>query len=215
VFNTRYSYYQGSRITVTVAASARSAAGMLMAAPVSSSFNITAPKGRYVAGPQIPYSGGALTASPYYGSELYYLALMNCTRTGGWVTTSGTCSSQTHHTLPAKSALGLIAGISNNVSRPYAAALANSGQLTHYLGGTTAHGRLTAGGYPSASWAENIASPGNAGRGGMIDVEIFFQNEYACRCEHYANIMNSHFNHVGIGVWVANGYARVVIDFYA
>jgi hypothetical protein len=215
VFNTKYSYYQGSRITVTVAASARSAAGMLMAAPVSASFNIAVPKGRYVSGPQIPYSYGTLAASPYYGSELYYLALMNCTRTGGWVTTSGTCSSQTHHTLPAKSALSLSAGISNSVSRPYAKALADSGQLTHYLGGTTAHGRLTAGGYPSASWGENIASPGNAGGGGMIDVEIFFQNEYACRCEHYANIMNSHFSHVGIGVWVSGGYARVVIDFYA
>jgi len=216
VFNTRYSYYQGSRITVSVAASARSAAGMQMASSVSSSFSVAVPKTRASSGTYIPYSPGGLasTTAPWHGSELYYLSLMNCTRTGGWVTGSGLCSTQTHHTLPARGPLGIIDGISNRVSRPYAAALAAARQLTHYLGGTTAHSRLTAGGYPSPSWGENIASPGDYGQSGMISIETFFQNEYACRCEHYANIMNSHFNHVGIGVWY-DGVVRVVIDFYA
>jgi len=30
---------------------------------------------------------------PYYSVEVYYLKLMNCTRTGGWVTSTGGCSS--------------------------------------------------------------------------------------------------------------------------
>jgi hypothetical protein len=47
----------------------------------------------------------------------------------------------------------------------------------------------------------------------MIAVEIFFQNEYWCRCAHYYNIMNSHFNQAGVGIWVEGG-TRVVIDFY-
>jgi hypothetical protein len=47
----------------------------------------------------------------------------------------------------------------------------------------------------------------------MIDIEIFYQNEYWCRCEHYGNIMNPYFRRAGIGVWVSNS-VRVSIDFY-
>jgi uncharacterized protein YkwD len=139
---------------------------------------------------------------------------MNCTRTGGWVTGSGMCSSETHHTLPAKGALAFSEGIAENVSRPYAKVMADRVVLTHYLDGTTPHGRLTAGGYGGPSWGENIASPSNVGQSGMISIEIFFQNEYSCRCNHYANIMNGHFGHAGVGVWVSNS-VRVVIDFYS
>ena len=47
----------------------------------------------------------------------------------------------------------------------------------------------------------------------MISVEIYFQNEYWCRCAHYYNIMSPYFSRVGIGVWVSAG-TRVVADFY-
>jgi uncharacterized protein YkwD len=66
-------------------------------------------------------------------------------------------------------------------------------------------------GYCGGGWGENIA---NGGRG-MIAIEIFYQNEYWCRCEHYANIMNGHFSQAGIGVWVIGGTSRVAIDFYS
>jgi uncharacterized protein YkwD len=145
--------------------------------------------------------------------ERYYLSLMNCTRTGGWVTSSGDCSTQTRHTLPAQGALALDDGISNNVSRPYAALLADSGLLTHNLNGTTTHGRLAAAGYGSGSWGENIASPGNASAGGMIAIETFYQSESGCRCAHYKNIMNRNFHRAGVGIWVSRG-VRVVIDLY-
>lgn len=188
-----------------------------MTAAAGVSFLVSTPRTRTYAsgGSKIPFTGGiASTSAPYHGSELYYLSLMNCTRTGGWVTSSGDCSTETHHTLPPRPALGFSDGISNAVSRPYAMALSDRNALTHYLDGTTVHSRLSAQGYTSASWGENIASPGNAGQGGMISVEIFFQNEYWCRCNHYANIMNSHFRSVGIGIWVSGG-PRVVIDFYS
>jgi hypothetical protein len=217
VFTPSRSFSIGSRITVSVAASARSAGGLTMTAAAGVSFLVSTPRTRTYAsgGSKIPWTGGiASTSAPYHGSELYYLSLMNCTRTGGWVTSSGDCSTETHHTLPPRSALAFNDGISNAVSRPYAMALSDRNALTHYLDGTTVHGRLSAQGYTSASWGENIASPGNAGQGGMISVEIFFQNEYWCRCNHYANIMNSHFRSVGIGIWVSGG-PRVVIDFYS
>ncbi|HEX7490618.1 MAG TPA: Ig-like domain-containing protein [Candidatus Limnocylindrales bacterium] len=219
VFNANRSYYVGSSVTVTIAVSARSAAGMPMAAAASSSFVVSTPRARYYAstgGTYIPYGTGGVTAASakWHSAELYYLSLMNCTRTGGWVTSSGTCSTQTHHTLPAKGALAFSDGIADNVSRPYAKAMADRVVLTHTLDGTTTHSRLTAGGYPGASWGENIASPSSVGQSGMISIEIFFQNEAWCRCNHYANIMNSHFGHVGVGVWVSNS-VRVVADFYS
>jgi len=216
VFAPRYSYYVGSVITVRVAASARSVGGLGMKAAASATFTIARPKSRVV-----PYSAtkiqwtGAVGSAPYGGSEQYYLSLMNCTRTGGWVTAGGDCSTQTHHTLPARSAFVLDEGISSKVSRPYAKALAERGELTHYLDGTTPHGRLTAAGYPSGSWAENIASPSNAGQSGMVQVEIYFQEESPIRygTTHYKNIMSPYFHRVGIGVWVAGG-VRVCVDFY-
>lgn len=226
VFNAGRSFYVGSRVTVTMATSARSAAGMPMAAAAGAAFVVSTPRSRVVSGgayipygsggAYIPYGSGGVAAADakWHSAELYYLSLMNCTRTGGWVTTSGNCSTQTKHTLPAKGPLAYSDGIANKVSRPYAKAMADRAVLTHTLDGTTTHGRLTAGGYPGASWGENISSPSNAGQSGMISVEIFFQNESWYRGGHYANIMNSHFGHVGIGVWVSNS-VRVVIDFYS
>jgi uncharacterized protein YkwD len=93
--------------------------------------------------------------------------------------------------------------------------MADNRLLDHYLRGTTPHTRLAAQGYPGPSWGENIASPSSSGPGGMIAVEIFYQNEYWCRCEHYANIMSPYYRRAGIGVWVTNGAVRVSIDFYS
>jgi len=214
-FTPRRSFAIGASVTVKLSTAARSTGGLHVTA-ASSTFLVSTPRSRAIAvtRSKIPVTGGQGTSSaPYRDMENYYLSLMNCTRTGGWVTSSGDCSSQTRHTLPAQGALGLDAGISNNVSRPYAAALADSGLLTHNLNGTTTHGRLSAAGYGSGSWGENIASPGNAGQGGMIMVETFYQNESGCRCAHYYNIMNRYFHRVGIGIWVSRG-VRIVIDFY-
>jgi hypothetical protein len=217
VFTPRYSYRVGSRVAVTIDKSARSSGGLTMPSSVSSAFTVQAPGQRTYAsgGTKIPWTGGiASSTRPWHDSEVYYLALMNCTRTGGWVLTGGSCSTQTHHTLPAQGALAFSDAISDKVARPYAKALADTGTLTHNLYGTTTHGRMAAGGFPGGSWGENIASPGNPSSGGMVAVEIFFQNEYWCRCAHYKNIMDSYFHRAGVGVWVSNGHTRVVIDFY-
>jgi uncharacterized protein YkwD len=48
----------------------------------------------------------------------------------------------------------------------------------------------------------------------MISIETFYQNEYWCSCEHYANIMAPQFHRVGIGVWESSGLVRVVVNFY-
>jgi len=48
----------------------------------------------------------------------------------------------------------------------------------------------------------------------MISTAVFFQSEASYKGGHYRNIMNSYFHRAGVGVWVANGCTRVVIDFY-
>jgi hypothetical protein len=208
VMTPRYSFKIGSTVVARVGTGAKAKGGLHLGAATSATFKVSKPVAT-----GISYGGVASATSPYYASEVYYLALMNCTRTGGWVTDSGACSSETHHTLPAQNALYLDAGISNRVSRPYAKYMADNRLLDHYLRGTTPHSRLAAAGYPGGSWGENIASPCCSGKGGMIDIEIFYQNEYWCRCEHYGNIMNPYFRRAGIGVWVSNS-VRVSIDFY-
>jgi hypothetical protein len=168
----------------------------------------------------IGWQGGvASKTAPWHPAELYYLGLMNCTRTGGWVLRSGACSSVAHHVMPAQDPLAFDSGIASRVARPYSKVQADRRVLTHYLDGTTPHSRMCAAGYCGASWGENLASPPSAGKSGMIDAEVFFQNEYRCqhsRCEfaHYYNIMNHYFHRAGVGVWVSSGRVRLTIEFY-
>jgi hypothetical protein len=212
VFDPRASWAKGATVTMRVTAAAKSSTGMHLLQAGIASFTVRAATSR-----SIPWTGGIASASsPWYGSELYYLSLMNCTRTGGWVTNVGDCSSVTHHTLPSQNRLVLDAGISSKVARPYAKYMADLRLLDHYLHGTTPHSRMCAQGYCGSAWGENIASPASSGKAGMIAVEQFYQNEYWCRCEHYYNIMYPHFRRAGIGVWVSSTTraVRVVIDFY-
>jgi hypothetical protein len=212
VLSPRYSFKVGDKIVAKVssAAHAAGAGGLHLAGSATASFTVSKPKVVIIS-----YTGGIASATrPYYASEVYYMALMNCTRTGGWVTVGGSCSTVTHHTLPAQGPLRLSSDISNKVSRPFAKYMADRKILNHYAYHDP-HWRLCNwGGYCGSAWGENIASPSSAGRGGMVDIEIFYQNEYWCRCEHYYNIMAPFLNQAGVGVWVANGVVRVSIDFY-
>jgi len=218
VFTPRHSFYLGTTVSIRVASSARSAGGLTMAATVDSSFVVTTPRsklaGRPITGTKIPWTGGiASSSAPWHSAEMYYLALLNCTRTGKWVTSTGLCSTQTHHTLPAQPALPYRSDVANGVARPYARELAIRNALTHTLDGTTIHTRLEAAGIYPSTYGENISSPANAKSSGMISVEIFFQNEAWDRGGHYANVMNPRYKGVGVGVWQEDGRTRVVIDF--
>lgn len=160
----------------------------------------------------IPHASGGTVGSGSWGAvESYYLRLMNCTRTGGWVTSSGSCSSPGGlSTAP----IVLDAGISDKVSRPYAKLLATGGACDHFLNGTPTD-RLHRAGY--SGWAaENIGcrSAPNA-FASVLGTHLYFQTEKPCSgyC-HYANLMNPAYKKCGIGVWVAHGRVRLVIDFY-
>jgi uncharacterized protein YkwD len=155
-------------------------------------------------------SGGAVGGGSWGAVETYYLRLMNCTRTGGWVTSTGSCSSPGGRNVAP---LRLDSGISSRVSRPYAKKLAVNNLCTHFSGGTPGD-RLSAAGYTSYIWAENIGCRSGNPYSAVLGSHLFFQAEKATNGGHYVNLMNAQYDRVGIGVWVSGGRVRLVIDFY-
>ncbi len=136
---------------------------------------------------------------------------MNCTRGGGWVLSSGTCSS------PGGSGvkpLILNAGISNKVSRPYAKLLATKNICSHFADGNPGD-RLHRAGYPG-DYRENIGCRSSSSPyASVLGTHLFFQDEKPCGnyC-HWANIMDPRVDEVGIGIWVIGDRVRLVVDFW-
>jgi len=92
--------------------------------------------------------------------EGHYLRLLNCTRTGGWVRSDGSCKGYGSGQYSAyRPPLRLSAGISTYVSRPYARLLARRSACSHLLDGNPGT-RLRRAGYTSYRWAENISCGG-------------------------------------------------------
>ncbi len=222
----------GALLRMSVAATARSAAGSVLGAAVTATARTVVattptvrptpaatpkpatsppPSKPTASKPVVPAAGGSAGGAPWYAVETYYLKLMNCTRTGGWVTATGACSSPGGlSTRP----LVLDAGLSDRVSRPYAKLLATSGACDHFINGTPTD-RLHRAGY--SGWAaENIGCrSAPTAYQSMVFTQIFFQDEKPCGgyC-HYANLMNPAYTRCGIGVWIDHGRIRLVVDFY-
>jgi uncharacterized protein YkwD len=154
--------------------------------------------------------GGAVGGGSWGAVESYYLRLMNCTRTGGWVTSGGSCSSPGGRQVAP---LRIDSRISTQVTRPYAKLLATHGACSHFIAGNPGK-RLARAGFTSYRWAENIGcrsgNPGSA----VLGSHLFFQSERPYSGGHYVNLMNAAYDRVGIGVWVSNGQVRLVVDFY-
>jgi uncharacterized protein YkwD len=159
----------------------------------------------------ITHSGGSgAVAGSWHAVEAYYLRLMNCTRTGGWVTSGGSCSSPGGRNVKP---LVLSDNISSRVSRPYAKRLATNNQCDHFIGGTPGD-RLRRAGYSSYRWGENLGCRSGNPYSAVLGSHLFFQSEKPYNGGHYKNLMNAQYDRVGIGVWVSHGRVRLVIDFY-
>jgi uncharacterized protein YkwD len=154
--------------------------------------------------------GGAVGGGSWAAVERYYLGLMNCTRTGGLVTSSGSCSSPGGRNVAA---LKLDGGISSKVARPYAKLLATRGACSHFIGGNPGN-RLARAGYSSYRWAENLGCRSGNPTAAVLGSHLFFQSEKPYNGGHYVNLMNPAYDRVGIGVWVSSGRVRLVVEFY-
>lgn len=154
--------------------------------------------------------GGTVGSGSWTAVERYYLGLMNCTRTGGSVTSSGSCSSPGGR---AVAALKLDSSISSKVSRPYARLLAIGNDCSHFIGGNPGD-RLRRAGHTSYRWAENIGCRSGSAMSAVLGTHLFFQSEKSYLGGHYVNLMNAQYDRVGIGVWVSSGRTRLVVNFY-
>ncbi len=202
----------GARVVMTVDGSATDRAGAPIRASKTASFRVVAkPKpGAKPTSVAIGH-GRSVGAGSWHAVETYYLRLMNCTRGGGWVTSGGACNS------PGGSGIApliLSAGISTNVSRPYARFLAGNGACSHFADGDPGD-RLRRAGY-AGDYRENIGCRSASNPyASVLGTHLYFQSEKPCGgyC-HYANIMSTKMKYVGIGVWVAHGRVRLVVDFW-
>ena len=237
IFNPRDPLPWGTDVTMLVTRDAVGADGTAISGPITAHFATAAkpattpaptpaptakptpapakPTPRPTPKPASPPSagGGSTGGGAWASAERYFLSLMNCTRGGGLVTSSGACSS------PGGSGVAplvLDSGISDTVSRPYAKLLATSGVCSHFDGGTPGD-RLRRAGYTSYRWGENLgclsASSANAS---ALGTQLYFQSErsWSPPGGHYVNLMNPAYDRVGIGVWISGDQIRIVIDFY-
>ena len=150
---------------------------------------------------------------PYYTVETYYLKLVNCTRTGGWVLSDGTCKGYgsgrySAYVPPLKLSSGL-----SSVARIWAKKLVLADACRHGDPGA----RLRAAGYTSGTWGENIGCRNGyttAHRAVLLS-HLSFQAEKSTGGGHWKNIKNARFKYIGIGVWKGYSRVRLVTDFYS
>ncbi len=210
----------GATVVASVDATAMSMAGVPISKVASGTFK-TVPKPappppavpNKTATAPIPTSGGSGAVSGSWSAvEAYYLKLMNCTRTGGVVTSTGACSSPGGR---AVAPLMLSGPISSKVSRPYAKLLATRGLCSHFIGGTPGD-RLRRAGFTNYRWAENLGCRSGNPYSAVLGSHLFFQSErnWSPVGGHYVNLMNAAYDRAGIGVWVYAGRVRLVVSFY-
>jgi uncharacterized protein YkwD len=200
-----------AKVVVRVDESAASTAGAPLEHGKKIAFR-TVPRPAIDVATTIPTGGGGAASGTWAAVETYYLRLMNCTRTGGWVTSSGRCSSPGGRNVAP---LSLSSAISNRVARPYARLLATRNACSHFIGGNPGN-RLRAAGFGGYNWAENIGCrSARSPFASVLGTHLFYQSERPYNGGHYRNLMNPAFSRVGIGVWVSGGRVRLVIDFYA
>ncbi len=162
----------------------------------------------------------ALTTStvdkPWYTVERFYFGLVNCTRTGGWVLSDGTCRGFGSGRYSAYvTPLTYSYGLSDRVSRPYAKLLAVKNLCSHFVGGSPGD-RLRRAGYYRYTWGENIGCRDGyaSAKAAVLASHLKFQAEKSTGGGHWKNIKNAKFKTLGIGVWRYGTRTRLVTDFY-
>jgi uncharacterized protein YkwD len=215
VFDPVKHFAYNTRVVATVAKTARSADGVPLRRAEQIAFRtelkpVPTPARRTSPVSSPISSGGSTGGGSWASVERYYLGLMNCTRTGGWVTSGGDCSSPGGRNVAA---LKLDSGISSKVSRPYAKKLAVGNDCSHFIGGNPGD-RLRRAGYTSYRWAENLGCRSGNPYSAVLGSHLYFQSEKSYNGGHYVNMMNSMYDRAGIGVWVYAGRVRLVVDFY-
>jgi len=154
--------------------------------------------------------------APWLVEEAFYLRLVNCTRTGGWVLKDGSCSGYGSGRYSAYvRPLVRSGGISDKVTRPYAKLIAIKAYCGHYLDHDVGY-RLRRAGYNGTWWGENVACRDStlSVHGSVLWGHLQFQSERSYNGPHWKNMKNAHYTYIGIGVWRYSNRVRLVTDFW-
>jgi hypothetical protein len=200
------------RRTILGIALAASVIGALAAAPTAGAATTT---NRLAAEPRVALTTTTID-KPWYSVERYYLGLVNCTRTGGWVLSNGTCRGyNTGHYSARVAPFVYSYGLSDKVSRPYGKLLAVRGLCSHFANGDPGD-RLRTVGYTRWQWGENIGCRDGYGsaKAAVLASHLVFQSEKSGNGGHWKNIKNARYRSIGIGIWVYGSRTRLVTDFY-
>jgi len=153
---------------------------------------------------------------PWYSVEQYYIGLANCTRTGGWVLSDGTCRGYgSGHYSGYLAPFRISTFISDRDSRPYAKLLATRALCSHTADGDPGY-RLRRIGLTHWTWGENIGCRDGyaSAKAAVLASHLAFQSEKAANGGHWKNLKNARFSLIGIGIWRYGSRTRLVTDFY-
>ena len=159
-----------------------------------------------------------LTVARVESAEQYALRLLNCTRTGGWVTASGTCLGRASGKYSTyRKPLRLHGGISTKVAWPWARAMVVNNVCGHSIAGKPdLVQRMRRQGFGYYSYGENVgcASSASDAKALVLAIHRMMQAEKASGGGHWRNMKNRSFKSVGIGVATRDGRTMMVWDFY-
>lgn len=151
-------------------------------------------------------------------AEKYALGLMNCTRTGGWVTAKGTCVGRGSGRFSAvRGPLRMHQGIATRAAFPWARNMIVHNVCDHSIAGKPTLGRrMSTAGFRYPFYGENVGCSWGSGTPEQIVLVThrMFQAEKSSLGGHWRNIKNPGYKSVGIGVATRNGVTMVVYDFY-
>ena len=153
---------------------------------------------------------------PWYTTEQFYVGLANCTRTGGWVLSDGTCRGYgTGHYSAYVRPFRVSTLIADRVARPYAKLLAVRNLCSHYADSDPAH-RLRRAGLYDWTWGENIGCRYgySTAKAAILASHLAMQSEKSTNGGHWKNLKNPRFTWIGVGIWGYSSRMRLVTDFY-
>lgn len=145
-------------------------------------------------------------------------ALLNCTRSGGWVRADGTCEGYGSGTFSAALPdLRLHRSISRRVAFRWASEMVRAKVCDHVIPGQPVLGlRFSSAGFGYQYLGENVG----CGWGAMSAEDLVIAAHLAMQAEqgnggwHWRNMKNQRYKGVGIGVATLGRMTTVVYDFY-
>ncbi len=156
----------------------------------------------------------AAIESRYPAQEQYALSLVNCVRTGGWVTAKGVCIDYgTGKHAPKLKPLKFSERLASEISRPQTRRLARAGYLSHDLGGSIST-RFKRAGITCCQYGENLGHMVTPIKGAIIWIHRAMQGEASYNGPHWKNFRDRRYKYVGIGVWRSGHDVYVAYDFW-